>query len=217
MNGNCGMEGTEIESFNSSKLKYLACANEDAMCGLLHCQLGSETPLIKSEAYLRASTTFKSSNYECKVITDMPSMSYVSDGTVCESKNNRIEKVCLNRRCVSLQKIFNPSDIKNKCSKSNQSGSNNNRPLCSNNGICDNKQTCSCFPGWSGQYCDVQRKSDPGVVTLINNHHMLASTVPSRQNNTARPLVKHVEMTTTIVGFSLALLFILLISLIFCK
>jgi hypothetical protein len=99
--------------------------------------------------------------------------------------------------------------------KNNQTSSNSNRPvLCSNNGICDNKQTCWCFTGWSGQYCDIQqRKAESDLIDLLDNK-TLSSSIPSWKN---RPFVNSFEITTTIAGFSLALLFAFLISLIFCK
>jgi hypothetical protein len=133
-NGNCGI----IEQ----KRLFKSCDLVDAECGLLQCQSGTEQPLIKTENYFKVTTKLKENSFECKSITNQPSI-YVSDGTQCNNKAG----VCIQQKCTSLNKIIK-FDQDNKCFHAKT------KTLCSNNGVCTNLEECQCFDNWSGKYCE---------------------------------------------------------------
>jgi hypothetical protein len=150
-NGNCG--------FNVTSQNYIPCAKQDAQCGLLNCQLGSERPLIKSESFFKATTNLKGNMYECKVITSKPSV-YVQDGSACRIENDGDDGICVKQKCVRLSKILNNQ---NECLVDK----NDPSTQCSNNGKCDNNQICLCNEGWSGKYCE-QQQSDQQLEVIFN-------------------------------------------------
>lgn len=177
-NGNCG------QTVNTT-IKYKPCHVMDSECGLLQCQQGSNEPLIKSETYFKSTTSVKGHNYECKSITNEPSI-YVQDGSKCNQNS-----VCVQQKCLSLNEIV--SVATNKCVKAAS------KELCSNNGVCDNKQQCNCFTNWSGQYCD------QFTVKSLN------------LDNKEQFKLKTNSLVTLIAGFSIILLIILFLVFLFCR
>ena len=201
-NGNCGVSLNE-----SNKKIYKSCEIADVECGLLQCQLGSDQPLIKSESYFRATTSMKGQNYECKSITSHPSI-YASDGTKCSSsrdnKNNNKTSVCVKQKCVSLEEIVLNSS--NKC----MNPASKSSLLCSNNGICDNKQKCNCFENWSGKNCD--QFVETSFLTKNSLEQKELKPIGFKLSN-----LKTSSLISLCAGFSIVLIVFVLISFIICR
>lgn len=119
--------------------KYEACLMDDALCGLLSCQFGGEKPSIQAGSFFKSTTTLNEKQVECKLITNTTEeeFMYVNDGTPC----NTNEKMCVNRKCISIPPI--------KCPISSV-----NKKLCSGNGICSSELKCVCNEKWTGSACD---------------------------------------------------------------
>jgi len=199
-NGNCGVSLNE-----SNKKIYKSCETADVECGLLQCQLGSEQPLIKSESYFKATTSMKGQNYECKSITSQPSI-YASDGTKCTSKEaTNKTSICVKQKCVNLEDIIQNSS--NKCiNPTNKSGL-----LCSNNGVCDNKQKCSCFDNWSGKHCD------QFIETSFLTKNSLIEPKELKPIGFKLSNLKATSLISLIAGVSIVLIVLVLISYLICR
>lgn len=133
-NGNCGHNGSH----------YTPCSHRDAQCGLLNCQFGADKPLVKADAFFKATTNIRGSTNECKIITSSP-MVYVSDGSRC-NVNSATSGVCVQQKCVSVDEIIKRD--------SNPCYNRETKALCSNNGVCSNSFECKCDLEWSGVHCD---------------------------------------------------------------
>ena len=175
LNGNCG----------SSFDKFEPCSNEDALCGLINCQYGSDKPLIAVESFFKSTTTSKDKQLECKVITNASKsdLMYVNDGTACNTN-----KICVNRKCISAPQQKCPiSEI--------------NKKLCSGNGKCNSELKCVCNQKWTGNACDYYLSEE--FNTSKNN------TLQKLDFNSSN--LKTTTLLSIIVGFFLIFLFIFVI------
>jgi len=175
-NGNCGQNRTG----------FIACDRENAQCGLLNCQLGSDKPSISSESFFKATTNTRGIINECKVITSKPSV-YVSDGTQCVASGHKTG-LCVSQKCVPLDSVLNIKS--NKCSETGR------EILCSNNGICDNMQTCRCLPNWTGSYCENFIQSESSMMATKN----IILTRDEDMNGIATKLNEKYQFKTSQIG-----------------
>ena len=146
----------------------------------------------------------KGNNYECKVITSKPSV-YVSDGSKCDYQDEltATSGVCVNQKCVRLEKIFNLDT--NKCVLNGQ--------ICSGNGRCDNTQSCVCDTEWQGKYCETFIES----VDYVVPEPAQTAHVEIFDQKASEGAFKSITLFSIIAGVSLIFLLILLISFICCR
>ncbi|XP_030058359.1 disintegrin and metalloproteinase domain-containing protein 9-like [Microcaecilia unicolor] len=123
--GNCGFDES-----------YIKCAEHDVMCGRLQCvQVFSLPSSIPDHSTIIQATVEKNLCYgvDHHFGMDMIDFGAVHDGAKCES-----EKICVNRKCVSL------SSLSSDC---------NNATTCSGRGVCNNKNNCHCKRGFTPPDC----------------------------------------------------------------
>lgn len=132
--GNCG--------YNLKTKAYTPCKSNDIMCGTLHCnykneklEFGMESAAILTRSYI---------NLRSKVITcrsaiidlglDSPNPGLAPNGAKCSA-----DSMCVNQQCLPINSFLS----KNSCFQN-----------CNQNGYCDNKGRCHCFPGFAPPYCE---------------------------------------------------------------
>ncbi|XP_062518538.1 uncharacterized protein LOC134193719 [Corticium candelabrum] len=129
--GHCG-----VVSFNI----YKACSTSDVRCGLLQCRGGrgdgATTGVIHYTVdHLLYTCTCR--NVSINVGDDMLDLGLIDDGTKCGDNMICISHVCTD---ISSQNI---SD----CPRGS------NRQICSGNGVCNNRNKCSCNNGYLPPTC----------------------------------------------------------------
>jgi hypothetical protein len=179
LNGNCAA---------SNDGKYEACSTDDALCGLINCQMGSEKPIVQAGGFFKSTTTLLDKQVECKVVTNVTKtneLMYVKDGTKCKN-----DKICVNRKCINIPQ--------SKCPISNV-----NKKLCSGNGICSSELKCICNEKWTGTSCDFYLTN-----TLSDNDTFIQKIdFKSSSNVNTTTLVSIIAAFILIFTFVLAFLF----------
>nr|KAF6478934.1 ADAM metallopeptidase domain 28 [Molossus molossus] len=104
------------------------CKANDAMCGKLFCQGGSNNLPWKGRVI-----TFLT----CKTFDpedDIQEIGMVADGTKCGN-----EKVCINAECVDIERAYKSTNCSSKCKR---------------HAVCDHELQCRCKEGWAPPDCD---------------------------------------------------------------
>ena len=124
----------------SKKGRHRACQLQDAKCGKLWCLARNQRPIIGIQRDVMSShwpvddkiITCKGTSLQMGL--DVPEAAMTLEGTKCGD-----DKVCLNRRCVSVNELLKkvPGCAKN----------------CSGKGVCSNVGTCHCYEPWTGFSC----------------------------------------------------------------
>ncbi|KAI6654174.1 Coadhesin [Oopsacas minuta] len=140
--GNCGETGPL-----GGKI-YSPCDREDVRCGVLQCINADDLLHIPEYSYVsnrwiritteEFTTIVCRSVYAINRITD-DIVGYANDGTICGN-----EKVCQQKRCVSLSSISTPA-----CPIGT------NGEVCSGQGSCNQNQECVCDTRYSGTTCEI--------------------------------------------------------------
>uniref|UniRef100_A0A158R6U9 Peptidase M12B domain-containing protein n=1 Tax=Taenia asiatica TaxID=60517 RepID=A0A158R6U9_TAEAS len=151
------------------------CEEEDTMCGLLHCQNGSDEPLpveARSLSFFNLRTQHEQQKIQCQYVASTHKFSYVPEGASCDDG-----RFCFQNRCIKPTAIV----VHSKCPKGPHlnlwrvsDGSSDyihpavrrslptatTTPInitCSGRGICTNGAFCLCPPGWHGPSCSHQQ------------------------------------------------------------
>ncbi|XP_068128435.1 zinc metalloproteinase-disintegrin-like protein H3 [Hyperolius riggenbachi] len=108
---------------------YIPCSPQDVKCGVLYCSGGEKYPSVMADIAV---------NPTCKVVLHPVGM--VQPGATCGP-----EKVCHQRQCVDVKRLYgsNGSTGSNSCSKK-----------CPNNKICEQSGQCYCQEGGYLKKCD---------------------------------------------------------------
>ncbi|XP_017405248.1 disintegrin and metalloproteinase domain-containing protein 28 isoform X7 [Cebus imitator] len=106
----------------------VSCKANDAMCGKLFCQGGSDNVPWKG----RIVTFLTCKTFDPEDTSQEIGM--VANGTKCGHN-----KVCINAECVDIEKAY----------KSTNCSSN-----CKGHAVCDHELQCQCEEGWSPPNCD---------------------------------------------------------------
>ncbi|KAH9279561.1 Disintegrin and metalloproteinase domain-containing protein 15 [Echinococcus granulosus] len=168
---------TMNRNIDSACGKGVVCEEEDAMCGLLHCQNGSDEPLpveARLLSFFNLRTQHEQQKIQCQYVASTHKFSYVPEGASCNEG-----RFCFQKRCIKPTAIV----VHSKCPKGPFSdlwgvsdGSNDyihpavRRSLptatatpinitCSGRGICTNGAFCLCPPGWHGPSCSQHQPS----------------------------------------------------------
>uniref|UniRef100_A0A663MR80 ADAM metallopeptidase domain 9 n=1 Tax=Athene cunicularia TaxID=194338 RepID=A0A663MR80_ATHCN len=124
--GNCGGDG--------SKVAFVACKPQDALCGRLQCVNVKRKPVLgESETIIQTpgpedwcwGTAYHAS-------ADTPDIGGGLDGTRCGPK-----KICINKTCTDAA-------VREKC---------DGKVLCGGKGVCNNLKHCHCEAGWAPPDC----------------------------------------------------------------
>ena len=113
-NGNCDTE--HYQNGTKTTKAFRKCSEEDAECGILNCQLGSDQPIIKSENYFKSTTIHNGRTFECKQVIAANKINiYVNDGASCSASDEK--RVCVNRKCTRLADVLQNDETasSNKC------------------------------------------------------------------------------------------------------
>ncbi|XP_059958547.1 disintegrin and metalloproteinase domain-containing protein 28 isoform X3 [Mesoplodon densirostris] len=106
----------------------IPCKENDAMCGKLFCNGGSDYLLWKGRII-----TFLT----CKTFEPEDSsqeISIVANGTKCGEN-----KVCINAECVDVERTYKSANCSSKCK---------------GHAVCDHELQCQCKEGWAPPDCD---------------------------------------------------------------
>ncbi|VDM18309.1 unnamed protein product [Hydatigera taeniaeformis] len=169
---------TMNRNIDSACGKGVVCEEEDTMCGLLHCQNGSDEPLpveARSLSFFNLRTQHEQHKIQCQYVASTHKFSYVPEGASCDDG-----RFCFQHRCIKPTAIA----VHSKCPKGPyldfwgvSDGSNDyihpavrrslptatTTPInmtCSGRGICTNGAFCLCPPGWHGPSCSHQQPSN---------------------------------------------------------
>ncbi|KAM3177594.1 hypothetical protein ACTXT7_004248 [Hymenolepis weldensis] len=148
----------------------VVCEEENTMCGLLHCQNGSDEPVLneaRSLSFFNLRTQNENQKIHCQYVASTQKFSYVPEGASCDEGC-----FCFQNRCIKPTGIA----LHSKCPKGPylaplQDGVGTdfihpavrrslpaitNSPVnitCAGRGICTNGAFCLCPPGWHGPVC----------------------------------------------------------------
>lgn len=103
-------------------------------CGIVFCDHGPKASLLLNSGYTITKITRGKTVSYCNAATSdfgADSPSYVPNGAKCGQ-----DKMCLNRKCVSV------TSVRINCAD------------CNGNGVCNSFGHCHCFDGWAPPYCD---------------------------------------------------------------
>ncbi|XP_006864506.1 PREDICTED: disintegrin and metalloproteinase domain-containing protein 28, partial [Chrysochloris asiatica] len=106
----------------------IPCKANDAMCGKLFCQGGSDNLPWKG----RIVTFLTCKTFDPEDTTQEIGM--VANGTKCGN-----EKVCINAECVDIERAYKSTNCSSKCK---------------GHAVCDHKLQCQCKEGWAPPDCD---------------------------------------------------------------
>ncbi|XP_004848448.1 disintegrin and metalloproteinase domain-containing protein 2 [Heterocephalus glaber] len=126
--GNCGIRKDG---------SYTPCAPNNLKCGKLVCVYNK----MEVNRNKHATTIYANINGEVCVSLEYPlnysnsNEMWVQDGTVCDT-----QKVCRNKECVA------DSFLGYDCTPA----------TCNNNGVCNNKKACQCYPGYLPPDCSIK-------------------------------------------------------------
>ncbi|XP_049626787.1 disintegrin and metalloproteinase domain-containing protein 28 [Suncus etruscus] len=107
---------------------YIPCKANDATCGKLFCQGGSDNVPWKGRIVMFLT---------CKTFDpeeDNQEISMVVNGTKCGHK-----KVCINAECVDIERAYKSTNCSSKCK---------------GHAVCDHELQCQCQEGWAPPDCD---------------------------------------------------------------
>ncbi|XP_016069666.1 PREDICTED: disintegrin and metalloproteinase domain-containing protein 28 [Miniopterus natalensis] len=116
------------------------CKANDAMCGKLFCQGGSDTLPWKGRIITFLSC--KSFNPE----DNSEEIGMVANGTKCGNK-----KVCINAECVDIERAYKSTNCSSKCK---------------GHAVCDHNLQCQCKEGWAPPDCDVSSMVFPFPIVV---------------------------------------------------
>ncbi|NXC39812.1 ADAM9 protein, partial [Penelope pileata] len=122
--GNCGWNGTH----------YTKCLEENILCGRVQCANIRRVP-VRQDGETVVQTILNNQlcwGLEFHLAPDTPDEGSVKDGTSCG-----LNKVCINRTCVSA------AFLTNDCTQRQ----------CNGRGVCNNKKNCHCDFGWAPPDC----------------------------------------------------------------
>lgn len=119
--GNCGSD--EFGNFKP-------CSSNDFMCGKLHCD--SLEGNMQYKRGLKQMTNSKFNRVTCWGAEFSP----VDEGLVPNGAKCGVDKLCLNQKCISVDKL------KVQC------------PDCHGHGVCNSKGNCHCDKGWAPPFCN---------------------------------------------------------------
>nr|XP_014716290.2 disintegrin and metalloproteinase domain-containing protein 28 isoform X1 [Equus asinus] len=108
--------------------KHIPCKADDAMCGKLFCQGGSDNLPWKG----RIITFLTCKTFEPEDFSEEIGM--VANGTKCGNK-----KVCINAECVHIERAYKATNCSSKCK---------------GHAVCDHELQCQCKEGWAPPDCD---------------------------------------------------------------
>ncbi|KAM7534113.1 hypothetical protein Aperf_G00000108566 [Anoplocephala perfoliata] len=170
----------------------VVCAEENTMCGLLHCQNGSDEPILmeaRSLSFFNLRTQNEKQKIHCQYVASTQKFSYVPEGASCEEG-----RFCFQNRCIKPTAIA----VHSKCPKGPyhvplQEGDSpdfihpavrrslppvTTSPInvtCAGRGVCTNGAFCLCPPGWHGAACTQHRplanRNSSFNKSRINNVH----------------------------------------------
>ncbi|XP_057576626.1 disintegrin and metalloproteinase domain-containing protein 28 [Hippopotamus amphibius kiboko] len=106
----------------------IPCKANDAVCGKLFCNGGSDYLLWKG----RIVTFLKCKTFDPEDSNEEVSM--VANGTKCGDK-----KVCINAECVDVERAYKSTNCSSKCK---------------GHAVCDHELQCQCQEGWAPPDCN---------------------------------------------------------------
>ncbi|XP_063834603.1 disintegrin and metalloproteinase domain-containing protein 12 [Ostrinia nubilalis] len=138
-NGNCG--------YLRTRQVFRACAEQDALCGMLHCRHLNERLEFGMESVAQLHAVFINNNGKiipCRTAIIDLGLSDVDPGMVPDGAKCGDDKMCLNQKCVSVQSVRDSLAARDgTVCPSN----------CSGHGICNSEGHCHCEPGFAPPLC----------------------------------------------------------------
>ncbi|CAH8655509.1 unnamed protein product [Dicrocoelium dendriticum] len=138
------------------------CRNENAMCGLLHCQGGEHRPVSKEaqmgQPFLTY-TEYGGQQFECKHLSHASSVRFVPEGASCADNQYCFQQQCVPPH-VALRSRCPAGPVSHQTNDGRTSVQN---VTCSGNGLCTNSGRCFCRLGWAGVACQHQLSAAPGL------------------------------------------------------
>jgi hypothetical protein len=132
-NGNCG--------YFKQNQSYVSCKPSDVICGRLHCfhqseqlKYGTESAAILARSFI----PHKGKILTCRSAMIDLGLDEMDPGLVPNGAKCGTNSMCVDQKCVSIKTYLQ------------NNGCNHN---CNNNGRCDNKGNCHCFPGYAPPDC----------------------------------------------------------------
>lgn len=151
--------------------KYRPCKLQDAKCGKLWCLATGKRPVIGIQRDVLSSfwplgnETITCKGTSLKMSLDVTEAAMTLEGTKCGDG-----KLCLNRRCVSLDVLLKKTT---RCPKN-----------CSGHGLCNNVGKCHCFDPWAGVSCNEKLPGKPTSKTTEAIKTMLSITMKPHTDKT---------------------------------
>ncbi|XP_065371221.1 disintegrin and metalloproteinase domain-containing protein 9 [Calliphora vicina] len=154
--GNCG--------YNRLNSTYIACEEENALCGMLHCrhlneklEFGMETAAVLSHSFI----THDNNIVPCRSALVDLGLQFMDPGLTPNGAKCGDNKMCVDQRCLAIEHL-RYTGMGKECPEN-----------CNSNGICNSKGNCHCNIGFTGPTCKLPGPGgsvDSGPATNPNSH-----------------------------------------------
>eukprot|EP00118_Oscarella_pearsei_P004829 m.21210 g.21210 ORF g.21210 m.21210 type:complete len:880 (+) comp28150_c0_seq3:291-2930(+) len=148
--------GDEYGFCSTANGRYVSCESGSEQCGMLHCVGGSDSPSVTVPGGARATSRSLSLSATCKAVYALagvdlvPEIGIAVDGTPCG--NN---KICVDKTCMNVSTLTEP------CPQGE------NGEVCSGQGVCNSKNNCSCYEGFSPPNCTKTPTAGPTIAATM--------------------------------------------------
>ncbi|XP_037811310.1 disintegrin and metalloproteinase domain-containing protein 9 [Lucilia sericata] len=154
--GNCG--------YNRLNSTYIACEEENALCGMLHCrhlneklEFGMETAAVLSHSFI----THDNNIVPCRSALVDLGLQFMDPGLTPNGAKCGDNKMCVDQKCLAIEHL-RYTGMGKECPEN-----------CNGNGICNSKGNCHCNIGFTGPTCKMPGPGgsvDSGPATNPNSH-----------------------------------------------
>ncbi|XP_059217905.1 disintegrin and metalloproteinase domain-containing protein 9 [Stomoxys calcitrans] len=154
--GNCG--------YNRLNNTFIACEEENVLCGMLHCrhlnerlEFGMETAAVLSHSFI----TYKNDIVPCRTALVDLGLQSTDPGLTPNGAKCGEDSMCVNQKCLAIAQLRR-TGMGRECPED-----------CNGNGICNSKGNCHCNIGFTGHTCKMPGPGgsvDSGPATNPNSH-----------------------------------------------
>ncbi|XP_046382274.1 uncharacterized protein LOC124153219 [Ischnura elegans] len=135
--GNCG--------YNRLNQSYNKCAEDNIMCGMLHCkhlnerlEFGMESVAILSHSFINSGGSI----IPCRTAIVDLGLNEVDPGLAPDGAKCGHGKMCVNQKCLPVGSLVAGGPNAKGCPRG-----------CNGNGVCNSKSHCHCHEGFAPPYC----------------------------------------------------------------